>query len=138
MDKLLDCIFKLWDHIFQNNILIGHLIAGAWAVKIGYKFIEGQHLLIKIALIMSAILLASIIYFIILTLLTDIKNQFWFKFISMFFMFLGISIFLNYFATVGFIFLYPNLLSIPNELYAGTLFLVISITCFKEYPKNFN
>ena len=137
MDKLLDCIFKLWDHIFQNNILIGHLIAGAWAVKIGYKFIEGQHLLIKIFCIMVTIQVISSIYENFLKKLLSL-NKSWFKFISMFFMFLEISIFLNYFATVGFVFLYPNLLSIPNELYAGTLFFIISITCFKEYPEKFN
>lgn len=137
MDKLLDCIFKLWDHIFQNNILIGHLIAGAWAVKIGYKFIEGQHLLIKIFYIMVAILIISSIYEQFLKKILSL-NKSWFKFISMFFMFLEISIFLNYFATVGFVFLYPNLLSIPNELYAGTLLLVTLITCFKEYSRKYN
>lgn len=128
---------KFWDYIFKNNILIGHLIAGAWAVKIGYKFIEGQHLLIKIFCIMVTILIISSIYEKFLKKILSL-NKFWFKFISMFFMFLEISIFLNYFATVGFVFLYPNLLSIPNELYAGTLLLVTLITCFKEYPEKFN
>ena len=125
---------KFWDYIFKNNILIGYLIAGAWAVKIGYKFIEGQHLLIKI---FFTILVISSIYEEILKDLSYI-NKSWFKFISMFFIVLGITIFLIYFATVGFVFLYPNLLSIPNELYAGTLLLVTLITCFKEYPEKFN
>ena len=125
---------KFWDYIFKNNVLIGYLIAEAWAVKIGYKFIEGQHLLIKI---FFTILVISSIYEEILKGLSYI-NKSWFKFISIFFMVLGIAIFLNYFATIGFVFPYPNLLSIPNELYAGTLFFVISITCFKEYPEKFN
>lgn len=128
---------KFWDCIFQNNILIGYLIAEAWAVKIVYKFIEGQHLLIKIFYIIVIILTISSIYEEILKDLSYI-NKSWFKFISMFFMVLGITIFLTYFATIGFVFPYPNLLSIPNELYAGTLLLVTSITCFKEYPEKFN
>lgn len=128
---------ELWDFIFKNSVLVGYLIAEAWAVKIVYKFIEGQHLLIKIFCIIVTILIISSIYEEILKNLSYI-NKSWFNFISIFFIVLGITIFLNYFATVGFVFPYTNLLSIPNELYLGTLLLITSITCFKEYPEKFN